>query len=75
VYIMHQPLSYLLSTLMMRWPLHWSVKFLLIAGLTAGITLAMYHYLVRSTFVGTFLNGRKYPRQTRLTSAPSTSPG
>jgi len=62
VYIMHLPVSYLLATLMMRWPLHWSVKFTLIAGLTTGVTLTMYHYLVRSTFVGQFLNGRKYPR-------------
>ena len=75
VYIMHLPVSYLLSTLMMRWPLHWSVKFLLIAGLTTSITLLMYHYLVRNTFVGQFFNGRRYPRNTTATSVPSTSPG
>jgi glucans biosynthesis protein C len=75
VYIMHLPVSYLLAVTMMRWPLHWSLKFLLIAGLTATLTFAMYHYLVRSTFVGRFLNGRKYPRVRAVTSAPSTSPG
>jgi glucan biosynthesis protein C len=59
VYIMHLPVSYTLSTLMMRWPLHWSIKFILIAGLTTAITFTMYHLLVRSTFVGVFLNGRR----------------
>ena len=33
------------------------------------VLLAIYHYGVRSTFVGQFLNGRKYPRNTRITSA------
>lgn len=62
VYIMHLPVSYLLATMMMRWPLHWSVKFPAIVLLTTFITLIMYHYLVRATFVGQFLNGRRYPR-------------
>jgi glucan biosynthesis protein C len=75
VYIMHLPISYLLSAWMMRWPLHWSVKFSLIAGLTAASTFLMYHYLVRSTFVGQFLNGRRYPRSAVVTSAARTSPG
>ena len=76
VYIIHLPISYTLSSLMIRWPLHWSVKFILIVVLTATSSLLMYHYLVRSTFVGTFLNGRKYPRGYRaVTLAPSTSPG
>ncbi len=59
VYIVHLPVSYTLSTLMMRWPLHWSIKFFLIATLTAAITFPIYHFLVRSTFVGVFLNGRR----------------
>lgn len=75
VYLMHLPVSYLLSTLMIRWPLHWSVKFLMIATLTSVVTFLMYHYLVRSTFVGQFLNGRRYPRRATLISTPSTSPG
>jgi glucans biosynthesis protein C len=59
VYIVHLPVSYTLSTLMMRWPLHWGIKFVLIAGLTTAITFSTYHFLVRSTFVGVFLNGRR----------------
>jgi glucans biosynthesis protein C len=75
VYIVHLPISYLLATFMMRWPLHWAIKFAFIIGWTAGLSLLMYHYLARSSFVGQFLNGRKYPRNGQATSAPSTSPG
>jgi glucans biosynthesis protein C len=74
VYIMHLPISYLLSTLMMRWPLHWIVKFALIVALTSSISFLMYHYLVRATFIGQFLNGRRYPRTFRPTPAASASP-
>jgi hypothetical protein len=59
----------------MRWPLHWSVKFAFIVGMTTGATFLMYHYLVRATFVGQFLNGRRYPRDPGIISAPSTSQG
>jgi glucan biosynthesis protein C len=74
VYIAHLPVSYLLSTLVMRWPLHWSIKFTFILTFTTALSFLMYHYLVRSTFVGQFLNGRRYPRTTRVTSAPNISP-
>lgn len=59
VYIVHLPVSYTMSTLVMRWPLHWSLKFILIASVTTVVTFSIYHLLVRSTFVGQFLNGRK----------------
>jgi peptidoglycan/LPS O-acetylase OafA/YrhL len=72
VYIMHLPVSYLLAALMMRWPLHWVVKFPAIVVLTTLITLIMYHYLVRATFVGQFLNGRRYPRA--ISSAARVEP-
>ena len=62
VYLFHLPVVYLLQTWMIRWPLHWSVKFPLIVMLTFAVSLTVYHFLVRSTFVGQFLNGRRYPR-------------
>jgi len=62
MYVMHLPIVYALQAWMIRWPLHWSVKYTLIVATTIGLLLASYHYLVRSTFVGLFLNGRKYPR-------------
>lgn len=75
IYILHLPLVYALQAWMIRWPLHWSVKFPLIVVVAFGLLIVMYHYLVRSTFVGQFLSGRRYPRTAPLTSAPSTSPG
>jgi peptidoglycan/LPS O-acetylase OafA/YrhL len=69
VYLLHLPVVYLLQTWMIGWPMHWSLKFLLIVALTYVIVLAAYHYLVRSTFVGQFLNGRRYPRESVPVSA------
>jgi hypothetical protein len=59
---------------MMRWTLHWSIKYALILAIACALLLASYHYLVRSTFLGKFLNGRKYPRALpQVAAAPSTS--
>ncbi len=62
MYIVHVPIVWGLQAWMMRWPLHWSIKYALILSITGALLLASYHYLVRSTFLGKFLNGRKYPR-------------
>jgi peptidoglycan/LPS O-acetylase OafA/YrhL len=76
MYLIHLPIVWLLEAWMLRWPLSWLVKFPLVLTITAVLLLASYHYLVRGTFVGVFLNGRRYPRGRGLTtSAPSTSPG
>ncbi|MBM3264485.1 MAG: ABC transporter ATP-binding protein [candidate division Zixibacteria bacterium] len=47
-------------------PLHWTVKFPLIVAITLAVLLVSYHYLVRPTFAGEILNGRKYPRRRPL---------
>ena len=46
------------------YPLAWPVmaKFMVNITLTALICIVSYHYLVRSTFIGEFLNGRRYAR-------------
>lgn len=62
MYIVHVPIVWGLQAWMMRWPLHWSIKYALILSIAGVLLLASYHYLVRSTFLGKFLNGRKYPR-------------
>jgi peptidoglycan/LPS O-acetylase OafA/YrhL len=73
VYIIHLPVVYLLQAWMMQWPLHWSVKYPLIVALTFAIVFAMYHYGVRSTFVGQFLSGRRYPRGSNGRSSHATT--
>jgi peptidoglycan/LPS O-acetylase OafA/YrhL len=62
MYLIHLPVVSLLQAWMLRWPLHWSVKLALILAITGVLLLTSYHYLVRSTFLGKFLNGRKRPR-------------
>ena len=45
-----------------RLPWHWAIKFPLILVVSLAVLFASYRYLVRSTFIGQLLNGRKYPR-------------
>jgi peptidoglycan/LPS O-acetylase OafA/YrhL len=75
MYIIHVPIVWGLQAWMMRWSLHWSLKYGLILGISAVLLLGSYHYLVRGTFIGKLLNGRKYPRIRAATPAPNTSPG
>ena len=76
MYLIHVPIVWGLQAWMMRWPLHWSIKYALILAISGVLLLASYHYMVRSTFLGKFLNGRKYERALPVVSAaPSTSPG
>ena len=53
----------------MKVPLHWAIKFPLIVAITLAVLLVSYHYLVRPTFIGALLNGRKYPRGKRAPAA------
>jgi hypothetical protein len=43
------------------WEIPAFAKFMIVLLVTSLICLVTYHYLVRSTFIGKFLNGRKYP--------------
>ena len=69
MYLIHVPIVWGLQAWMIRWPLHWSIKYALILTIAGALLLASYHYLVRSTFIGKFLNGRKYPRALPLVAA------
>jgi hypothetical protein len=77
MYLAHLHIVWMLQAWMLPWPLHWTVKFPLTLGLTMILLLASYHWLVRGTFIGVFLNGRRYPREkaTAAISKPSMSPG
>ena len=69
MYLVHLPLVMVLQVLVMQLPLHWSIKFALIVVAVFGLLLASYRYLVRSTFIGAWLNGRRYPRSRRAALA------
>jgi glucans biosynthesis protein C len=62
MYLVHLPIIWLLQAWSLRWPLPWTVKFAFVLAVTAVLLLASYHWMVRSTFVGVFLNGRRYPK-------------
>jgi peptidoglycan/LPS O-acetylase OafA/YrhL len=74
VYLVHLPVVYALQAWMMRWPLHWSLKYALVLSMTLVVTLGLYQALVRNTFVGVFLNGRRHPPPS-LSAGTRTSPG
>jgi len=74
MYLIHVPIVWALQAWMLQWPLHWAIKYALILSIAGVLLLASYHYLVRSTFIGKFLNGRKYPRGLpQVATAPDVS--
>ena len=60
IYLMH--LSVLAFFHLALGPLswHWSIKYPLQVALTCAVLLISYRYLVRATFIGAILNGRRY---------------
>lgn len=73
-YLVHLPIVFGLQVLVMDWPLHWTLKFPLIIGVTLAVLFASYHYFVRSTFIGEILNGRKYPRRKLFENLSAENP-
>jgi ABC-type multidrug transport system ATPase subunit len=75
LYLGHLPIVFGLQALVMKVPLHWTIKFPAIIAITLAVLLVSYHYLVRPTFIGAILNGRKYPRGTRAQPPREPDPG
>ncbi len=63
VYLIHLPLTAFIPGLMINLNMPAHIKFLIVLLATSIICLLTYHYLVRSTFIGKFLNGKKYPHK------------
>lgn len=63
IYLIHLPLTIFIPVLIVDWQLHAILKFVFVVTLTSLICFATYHYFVRSTFIGQFLNGKKYSRR------------
>lgn len=62
VYIIHMPFTLALPGLLVNTPFYAIVKFFIITLITSLVAFVTYNYWVRSTFIGQFLNGRKYPK-------------
>jgi hypothetical protein len=67
MYLVHLPIVYALAAAFSTVPWHWTIKFPLILAITMAVLLPSYHYLVRPTWIGEILNGRKYPRGNKTT--------
>ena len=60
VFLIHLPFTILIPGLMVNWALPAIIKFLITLAGTTIVCLTTYHYLVRSSWIGQFLNGRKF---------------
>jgi ABC-type multidrug transport system ATPase subunit/peptidoglycan/LPS O-acetylase OafA/YrhL len=77
IYLVHLPVVAALQVLVGHLPWHWSLKLAVILGVSLPLLLASYHLLVRFTWVGAVLNGRKHRRASRVGDrgeAPGSSP-
>mgnify|MGYP001822394822 CR=1 FL=1 len=63
VYLLHLSLTAIIPGLIADWPLTATLKFLFVMIVTGVICFVSYHYLVRGTFIGQFLNGKKYSKK------------
>lgn len=63
VYLLHLPLTIIIPALIVDWNIPGVFKFLFVAIATSIICFVTYHYFVRNSFIGKFLNGRKYSRK------------
>jgi ABC-type multidrug transport system ATPase subunit/peptidoglycan/LPS O-acetylase OafA/YrhL len=63
IYLAHLPVVAAFQVWVGHWPLHWSVKYPFVLVASLAILFLSYHYLVRPTFIGQLLNGRKHPRK------------
>jgi ABC-type multidrug transport system ATPase subunit/fucose 4-O-acetylase-like acetyltransferase len=75
LYLGHLPIVFGLQAALMSVPLHWTIKFPLIVAIAMAVLLVSYHYLVRPTWLGALLNGRKVPRRKRVARSREPDPG
>ena len=61
IYLAHLPVVAAFQVWVGHWPLHWSVKYPFILVASFAVLFLSYHLLVRPTFIGQMLNGRKHP--------------
>jgi peptidoglycan/LPS O-acetylase OafA/YrhL len=65
IYLMHLTAILFFITLLRPYDWHWTIKFVIMIGGSMAILLLSYHYLVRFTWIGAILNGRRHPRPTK----------
>ncbi|MEO9484546.1 MAG: acyltransferase family protein [Ekhidna sp.] len=60
VYLIHLPFTIIIPAFLIDWEVSGIIKFLINLTLTSLICFISYHFLVRKTVIGEFLNGKKY---------------
>ncbi len=61
VYLVHIPFTIIIPVFMAGWDISGIIKFMITLTATTIICFSSYHLFVRRTFLGVFLNGRRYP--------------
>ncbi len=75
IYLAHLPVVAAFQVWVGHWPLHWGVKYPFILVASFAVLFLSYHFLVRPTFIGKLLNGRKYPRKPGAAPAEPAATG
>ena len=65
MYLIHLPIVALTTFVLFDWAFFPEVKFVLSIAFTTGVCLITYRYIVRSSFIGVFLNGKRNRRSYR----------
>jgi peptidoglycan/LPS O-acetylase OafA/YrhL len=73
VYLMHMTTVLFFVTLLRPYDWHWTIKLAICVGGSMPILLGTYHVLVRFTWIGAILNGRRHPRPEK-SPPPDTAP-
>ncbi|MBB79196.1 MAG: 2,3,4,5-tetrahydropyridine-2,6-carboxylate N-succinyltransferase [Crocinitomicaceae bacterium] len=60
VYLIHLFFVAIIPSFISNWPIPSTLRFLFVLIISGALSFLSYHYLVRSTFIGKFLNGKKY---------------
>ena len=74
IYLAHLPVVAGFQVWVGRWPLHWGVKYPFILVASFAVLFLSYHFLVRPSFLGQLLNGRKHRIWGNQPEAPTPSP-
>lgn len=61
IYLAHLPVVAVLAVWVGQWQMSWMLKYPFILAVSFAVLFASYHLLVRPTFIGQLLNGRKHP--------------
>ncbi len=78
IYLAHLPVVAGLAVWVGQWPVSWVLKYPFILAVSFAVLFGSYHLLVRHSFIGQVLNGRRYPWRSAvlaMATPPAVMPG